>query len=487
MSAHQLKLVRIGIAALACVAVAWAFASTAFAAPFLYVSNQGSDNITPFSVAADGTLTAQPQVPAGESPLGSAATPDGRFLYVALNGPPDQVAGFAIAPDGTLSPVPGSPFSTGLNPTAVAVGEQGKVLYVANFGADTVSTFSIDQTNGTLSAVGSPVATQDGPSAVALSPNGQFLFVPNFGSQSISVFSVGGGGALTPVAGSPFNQGGAFPAAAQGDAVVSPSGTHLYTSRQMGHLINVFDIAPSGAITPVAGSPFPALSPVSLAFDSEGATLYSASKGSNLVQTFAVDPNGAIVAGPAAPAGSAPGGLTVGLDGKTLFASNSSGNNVSAYTISGGALAAVAGSPFATGGSAPSARHNAFVDTDDEAAFELAGKTKQKVKLKGKKTKVKVKITITANEGLTTVSSGTLKGKGLKNAKLKSVTSDLSTAQTLKLTLKGKGKKTGKKVAKLLGKKKKVTANVKVDGTDPLGNKQSRTLKVTLKGKGKKK
>lgn len=483
MSAHQLKLVRIGIAALVCVAFAWACAATAFAAPFLYVSNQGSDNITPYSVAADGTLTAQPQVPAGESPLGTAATPDGRFLYVALNGPPDQVAGFAIAPDGALSAVPGSPFSTGLNPAAVAVGGEGKVLYVANFGADTISTFSIDQTTGALSPAGAPVATQDGPSAVALSPNGQFLFVPNFGSGSISVFSVGGGGALTPVAGSPFALGGTF----QGDAVVAPDGAHLYTSRQLGNVINAFTIAPNGTLTAVAGSPFPALSPVALGFSSEGATLFSASKGSNLVQTFAVDPNGAIVAGPSSPAGSGPGGLTVGLDGKALFVNNSSGNSVSAYAVAGGALTAVAGSPFATGGSAPSARHNAFVDTDDEAAFELTGKAKQKVKLKGKKTKVKVKVTITANEGLTALSGGTLKGKGLKNAKLKSITSDLTTAQTLKLTLKGKGKKTGKKVAKLLGKKKKVTANVKVDGTDSLGNKQSRTLKVTLKGKSKKK
>ncbi len=136
-----------------------------------------------------------------------------------------------------------------------------------------------------------------------------------------------------------------------------------------------------------------------------------------------------------------------------------------------------------TGGTSPSARDNAFVDTDDGAEFELTGKAKQKQKGK----KVKVKITVDANEALTAVSSGTLKAKGLKKAKLKPVTTELATADKVTITLKAKGKKTGKKVAKLLGKKKKVTANIKVTGTDDLGNAQDRTLKVKLKGKAKKK
>lgn len=486
MSPRHLRLVRYGIAALTCLGFAWACAANALAAPFLYVANQGSDNVTPISVTENGGMAAQAPVATGESPLGSAATPNGRYLYVALNGPPDRIAAFAIAPDGALSPVPGSPFSTGLNPTDVAVSGDGRFLYASNFGADTVSVYAI-ASNGALSAVGSPVATQDGPSALAFSPNGQFLYVPNFGSGSISAFAVAGDGTLAAI-GAPTAIGGMFPANAPGAAAVAPDGAHLYVGRRMGNLINAYVILPNGSLSAVAGSPFPALSPTSLAFSSEGATLYSAAQGSNLVQTFAVDGNGAIVAGASAAAGGAPAGLTVGFDGKVLFAGNSGTNDVSSFTIgSGGALAAAPGSPVLTGGTAPSGRTNAFVDTDDGADFELTGKTKQKVKLKGKKTKVKVKVKILANEALSTDAGGTLKGKGLKKAKLKSVKSDLETGDTVNLKLVQKGKKTGKKVAKILGKKKKVTVNVKVVGTDELGNEENRTLKVQLKGKSKKK
>lgn len=482
VSRHQLRLVKFGIAALTCLGIAWACAATALAAPFLYVSNQGSDTITPFSASENGALTAGTPVAAGEAPLGSAATPDGRFLYVALNGPPDRVAAFAIAPDGALTPVAGSPFPVGLNPTNVAVGGEGKFLYVANFGSDTISVFAIDS-NGALSAVGSPVPTQDGPSSLAFSPNGQFLYVPNFGSASVSAFAVAADGTLSAI-GAPTPIAGAFPANAPGAAKVAPDGAHLYVARRQGNLINAYVILPNGSLSAVAGSPFAALSPNSLAFSSEGATLYSASQGSNVVQTFTVDGSGAILAGASAPAGGAPAGLTVGFDGKVLYAGNSGTNNVSSFTIgSGGALAAGPGSPFLTGGTAPSARENAFVDTDDGADFELTGKAKQKQKGK----KVKVKVTVTANEPLTVVSGGALKGKGLKNVKLKPVTSELATAAEATVTLKPKKKKAGKKVAKLLGKKKKVTANVKVTGTDDLGNSQDRTLKVTLKGKKAKK
>lgn len=482
MSATEFRLARIAVAALACIGFCWAAASTALAAPFLYVSNQGSDNITPFSASENGALTAGAPVPVGESPLGSAATPDGRFLYVALNGPPDRVAAFSIAPDGALTPVPGSPFPTGLNPVTVAVGGEGRFLYVANFGADTISVFAIGS-NGALSPVGAPAPTQDGPSSLAFSPNGQFLYVPNFGSGSVSAFSVGGDGTLTSL-GAPTAIGGVFPANAPGAAKVAPDGAHLYVARRQGNLINAYVILPSGLLSPVAGSPFPALSPESLAFSSEGATLYSAARGSNLVQTFTVDNNGAILAGPSAPAGGLPTGLTVGFDGRVLFAGNAGTSNVSSYTIgSGGALAAAPGSPFLTGGNAPSGRDNAFVDTDDSADFEISGKKKQKQK--GKKVKVKVKVT--ANEDLTTVSGGTLKGKGLKKVKLKSLTKSLGTGESVTVTLKPKKKKATKKVVKKLGQKKKVTANIKVTGTDDLGNSEDRTLKVKLKGKPKKK
>ena len=43
-----------------------------------------------------------------------------------------------------------------------------------------------------------------GPYSVAFSPSGGLLATANYGANTVSVFSVSAGGALTPVAGSPF-------------------------------------------------------------------------------------------------------------------------------------------------------------------------------------------------------------------------------------------------------------------------------------------
>ena len=63
----------------------------------------------------------------------------------------------------------GSPFSAGTNPAAVTVGPTGKFAYVANFGANTVSAYSINPATGALTAVpGSPFSTGNGPFSVTV-------------------------------------------------------------------------------------------------------------------------------------------------------------------------------------------------------------------------------------------------------------------------------------------------------------------------------
>ncbi|MGC2405346.1 MAG: beta-propeller fold lactonase family protein [Candidatus Cybelea sp.] len=73
----------------------------------------------------------------------------------------------------------------------------------------------------------------------------------------------------------------------------------------------------------------------------------------NNVSAFAMKANGSLspVAGSPFSTGSEPWGAVVDPNGKFVYVTNLSSNNVSAYTINvtTGALTAVAGSPFATG------------------------------------------------------------------------------------------------------------------------------------------
>jgi YVTN family beta-propeller protein len=91
-------------------------ASPADAAPFAYVGNTTSNNVSEFDTA---TNTVVATVPVGNAPLGVAVTPDGKHVYVTSDGfnnvsvidtasntvvatvtPVDEPFGVAIAADG---------------------------------------------------------------------------------------------------------------------------------------------------------------------------------------------------------------------------------------------------------------------------------------------------------------------------------------------------------------------------------------------------
>ena len=140
-------------------------------------------------------------------PSSVAIHPFARFAYVANMGS-DNLTGFSFAPNGTI-PMPGSPFATGTMPAGVAIDPSGRFVYVANSGSNNVSGFSIDSTTGApVPLTLSPFPAGTSPSAIAVDGSGKFLFVTNKGDNSVSVFAIdSNSGALTAVAGSPFSTG----------------------------------------------------------------------------------------------------------------------------------------------------------------------------------------------------------------------------------------------------------------------------------------
>jgi 6-phosphogluconolactonase (cycloisomerase 2 family) len=104
-----------------------------------------------------------------------------QFLYEA--GSTNQVCGFSVnSTTGELTPIPGSPFTTRLDGTALAVDPQGQYLFAANYTDNDVSVFSINQTTGAITEVpNSPFDAGTGTKPVVLTvdPSGSFLFVGN--------------------------------------------------------------------------------------------------------------------------------------------------------------------------------------------------------------------------------------------------------------------------------------------------------------------
>ena len=102
-----------------------ALASPVAAAPFAYVTNQGSSTVSVIDTATTPpSVTAT--ITAGSGSYGVAVTPDGKHAYVA-NAGANTVSVIATATNTVVATV-----TVGNSPSGVAVTPDGKHAYVAN-------------------------------------------------------------------------------------------------------------------------------------------------------------------------------------------------------------------------------------------------------------------------------------------------------------------------------------------------------------------
>jgi 6-phosphogluconolactonase len=192
------------------------FASALAVSPianFLYVTNTlgippvSQGEVTQYSFdPTTGALARVNSYLTGTTPAGVAITPNGAYLYTSNFGS-NNISGFVIASDGTLSPANKSPFSlgSGIGPQAIVADPVENFLYVAAYTSNQVAGFKISAASGELTALApNSVSTGFGPSDVAMDPTGVYLYTTNVGAATISGFHVNTTtGALGPLA-NPF-------------------------------------------------------------------------------------------------------------------------------------------------------------------------------------------------------------------------------------------------------------------------------------------
>ena len=329
---------------------------------FLYVNNNAAANSvsayavnlgtgalsavvgSPFATGGSGGFTAD---------IDSVAVCHG--LLFASNGNGNSVSVFQIdSTTGALMAAVGSPYATGACPTGLACTPDGQRLYVGDFCADTIGIFDVDPLTGAMAPnPASPYLMAPGsinPFDLEIDAAGTRLFVSQDFSNNVAVYDIGGGGGLTPVAGSPFPAGGS-----EHGAVLSPDGAFYYVAN-LATSISGYTVGGSGALSPIAGSPF-LVAASDLAMTPAGDFLIAADYATNRLSVLAVNSLSGVptpVAGsPFATDTIAPGGVTSAF-GYVFVANgffNATANTVSVYRINSvsGALASVAGSPFARG------------------------------------------------------------------------------------------------------------------------------------------
>jgi 6-phosphogluconolactonase len=279
--------------------------------------------------------------PTGISPTAVLVHPSGKFAYIA-NAGEANISLFKIEKSGALTEVtPRTP--TGNNPASMVMDSAGSLLFCANTGSNTITAYSIDSGSGALTpSTAAPTLTGFSPIRLAISPSGKLLYVANQGSASISGFTVDSTGGLTSVPNSPIHVG-------QGPNWIAfdPSGKFLYVASLLDGDFSGFTVdGTSGALTAMNGSPYGVVTSsttvtplTSLVVDSSGKYLYVTSQSSNNVYAFTIDANSgvptAITTTPAPPyaAGTAPSFIMTDTTGKFLFVGNQSSSNITVFRI----------------------------------------------------------------------------------------------------------------------------------------------------------
>ena len=292
--------------------------------------------------------------PPNNPPAGGA----NQFAYV-INFAANNVQAFTSDGNGNFTMV-GQPITTGVNPHNVNVDKAGRFVYISNVGSNFVSGFKINSTDGSLTPInpapGSPVTdasdpTNNSPYWSVFDTTGQFLYVvagattPILKGYSIDSTS----GALTQI-----GTTGPLDQCATGHSVtVSPNNKFVYVGCRFNGVVYSFSRnTQTGALTNLGptnvtqnGAPGTSFSVV---VDPTSSFLFVGV--TDGVTVFNIDPNSGNISGQKLfVAGNTP--HSVALDGNGhLYTANLNDSTVSAFSISGGNLTQLAGSPFATGG-----------------------------------------------------------------------------------------------------------------------------------------
>jgi 6-phosphogluconolactonase len=185
-----------------------------------------------------------------------AFRPDGRFLYGLAGAPGSsaEIVAYSVNPSsGALTAVPGSPFSPGNFPTALAFDPTGTFLYVTADGY--VDVYGSDPFSGSLSAVaGSPFAVSF--QSFSLCPGGRYATAQT-NHQQFALYSIdASSGALARISSALLPDSGWVTCAS---ASSSAFANYVYVQNTTTGAVTGLSIdATTGALSTVGGSPYAA-------------------------------------------------------------------------------------------------------------------------------------------------------------------------------------------------------------------------------------
>jgi 6-phosphogluconolactonase len=327
----------------------------------------GANTVAGFDRHADGSLTPIAGSPfaAGGAGAGHAnasqgsleLSSDGRYL-LAVDAGSNQISVLRIKPDGSLQ-IADIVSSNGGNPVSIAVDDG--LVYVAN--ADPVNPnytgFTLNQGGHLRPILGSTVSLPAGsqPGDVLFDGDGTKLVGARVGTSEIDSFTVGGDGLLSAAPGSPFeHQAGVFGQFGSEFNPADPaqlfvSNAHTAANGPAPGSVSAYTDAADGTLTPIGASPFANAGTAScwIEISHDGQYLFTVDTASSTVSSYSIGADGSLTAIGSTPIENGKGAEDARLspDGSTLWVVNGGGNQINAFSVHGGALTELTGSPTA--------------------------------------------------------------------------------------------------------------------------------------------
>jgi len=294
------------------------------AAPFAYITNFGSSNVSVIDTATN-QVTATVNV--GVQPDGVAVTPDGKKVYVGNNN------------DGTVSVIDTSTntvtatVTVGTNPNGIVVSPDGTKVYVACYSTNNI--FVIDTATNTVTAtVNAPNIYN--PTSIAITPDGTKIYVGNNnGPQIVSVIDTTTYTVITTVG------VGANPHY----IAITPNGAYAYVTSWLYNNVYVINTTTNAVIATIpvgTHAQGAAVSP-------DGAKVYVTNSGDKTISIIDAATN---IVTATIPVGNSPNGVEVSPDGSKVYVANTDDGTVSVIdttTKTVIATVSVGTNPFALG------------------------------------------------------------------------------------------------------------------------------------------
>ncbi len=291
----------------------------------IYVSNEISGDL---SIIDGTTLEVVQTVPLGKRPRGIHASPDGKFVYVALSGSPPAPPG---VDESTLPPPDHSAdgigvfdiaqnklvriLKAGSDPENFDVGHDGKMIFVSNEDASGIS--FIDIAAGGLTKT---IKTGEEPEGVTVSPDGKLVYSTNEEDGTVSVTDIAEAKLLKT-----------FKVGRRPRNVVFLPGKQLaYVNAENDGAIYQIDTEKNKMIDKIPLGKPGEVKPMGLALSLDASKLYVSTGRAHMV--FVIDTSTNKPLG-SFEVGQRPWGLAVSPDGKTLFTANGPSNDVSVVDL----------------------------------------------------------------------------------------------------------------------------------------------------------